>query len=153
MARSRLDSLRALARLCVREPRTARTAFDAFVTSVRLRRHGLRPIIADISQGLPSATVGEARQAAVEIDRAMAALPLEPTCLRRSAALLRALDRRGLSGELVVGVRTDEEPDGFGAHAWVEIDGAVVNDDEDMRDRYVVITTGSDLQNLPAGLR
>jgi hypothetical protein len=47
-------------------------------------------------------------------------LPGDTRCLARSLVLLRLLARRGLSGTLVIGVRTEPA---FGAHAWVELDG------------------------------
>jgi hypothetical protein len=46
-------------------------------------------------------------------------------------ALLR---RQGIDSGLHLGVRKDSGP--FEAHAWVEIDGVVVNDSEDVRIRY-----------------
>ena len=45
-------------------------------------------------------------------------------CLQRSAALAALLRRRGWSAEMVIGVQLF--PDLF--HAWVEVEGRVVND-------------------------
>lgn len=45
-------------------------------------------------------------------------------CLQRSAALAVLLRRYGLYGELVIGV----QPLPFQSHAWVEMDGRIVND-------------------------
>jgi len=56
-------------------------------------------------------------------------------CLQRSAAAVCLLKRRGFPGQLVVGV----QPRPFAAHAWVELDGAVVNDRPYMPDIYAVL--------------
>ena len=45
-------------------------------------------------------------------------------CLQRSAALTVLLRRRGIDGEMVIGV----QPFPFLSHAWVEVAGRVVND-------------------------
>lgn len=45
-------------------------------------------------------------------------------CLQRSAIVTRMLRRQGIRAELVIGCR----PLPFESHAWVEVDGAVVND-------------------------
>ncbi len=42
--------------------------------------------------------------------------------------------RRGIGTELRIGARKDNEC--FEAHAWVEIDGAVLNDTEDVDNRF-----------------
>src|SRR5690349_4659830 len=45
-------------------------------------------------------------------------------CLQRSAVATRLLRRSGIRAELVIGYR----PLPFESHAWVEVDGRVVND-------------------------
>jgi hypothetical protein len=45
-------------------------------------------------------------------------------CLQRSVCLVRLLRRRGIPARLVIGYR----PAPFFSHAWVEVDGRVVND-------------------------
>jgi hypothetical protein len=45
-------------------------------------------------------------------------------CLQRSAVAVRLLRRHGIPAELVIGYR----PVPFESHAWVEVDGVVVND-------------------------
>jgi len=49
-----------------------------------------------------------------------------PTCLERSLVLWWLLRSRGILAELCVGARKDGER--FEAHAWVEVDGAILND-------------------------
>ena len=45
-------------------------------------------------------------------------------CLQRSAALVLLLSRHGWKGEMVIGAQLLP----FLSHAWVEVEGAVVND-------------------------
>jgi len=57
-------------------------------------------------------------------------------CLRRSAAMTWLLRSRGYPAEMVVGASVLP----FLAHAWVELDGRVVGDDEQLiRERYAVL--------------
>ena len=46
------------------------------------------------------------------------------TCLQRAAATTCLLRKAGIRAELVIGVQTLP----YSAHAWVEVDGLVVND-------------------------
>ena len=50
--------------------------------------------------------------------------PKETLCLQRSSVLVRMMRQKGIAARLVIGVR--QLP--FRSHAWVEVDGAVVND-------------------------
>jgi len=70
------------------------------------------------------------------VDRAAVHYPRELRCLRRSAAITWMLRRHGHPAELVVGASIIP----FGAHAWVELDGRIINDNEnDVRARYTVL--------------
>lgn len=55
--------------------------------------------------------------------RTLAILPTDSRCLMRSLVLLVLLNRRGIPVELVIGVKSANEEDEFGAHAWVELEG------------------------------
>jgi hypothetical protein len=55
--------------------------------------------------------------------RVLSILPTDSRCLIRSLVLSRLLARRGISAELVIGVRSGAE---FAAHAWLEYDGRPV---------------------------
>ena len=55
----------------------------------------------------------------------------DATCLERSAVLVRLLDHCGRPGELRIGVRRNAG-DGLAFHAWVTLDGGVLNDDPDV---------------------
>ena len=57
--------------------------------------------------------------------------PFEARCLLESLALWWLLRREGIGAELFLGVRTILGP--FESHAWVEYDGAVLNDSESVR--------------------
>jgi transglutaminase superfamily protein len=52
--------------------------------------------------------------------------PLRTNCLEQSLVLWWLLQRRGIAAELRIGARKDA--DRFEAHAWVELDGKVLNE-------------------------
>jgi hypothetical protein len=62
------------------------------------------------------------------------------SCLRRAVALRRLLQRRGVPAVVRFGVRGGER---FEAHAWVEVDGAVLGDSERVRDLYTQLPLGA----------
>ena len=57
-----------------------------------------------------------------------------PSCLERSLVLWALLGRHGIDGELHLGVSKDNGD--FEAHAWVELNGTVLNDTDDVRERF-----------------
>ena len=59
----------------------------------------------------------------------------EALCLQRSAATACLLKGYGVPAQMVIG--TQQMP--FRAHAWVEVDGQVVNDKPYMREMYAVL--------------
>jgi hypothetical protein len=59
----------------------------------------------------------------------------EVLCLQRSAATVCLLKNYGVAAELIIGAQ--QIP--FKAHAWVEVDGRVVNDKPYMREMYAVL--------------
>ncbi|MGB6484583.1 MAG: lasso peptide biosynthesis B2 protein [Candidatus Acidiferrales bacterium] len=56
------------------------------------------------------------------------------SCLSKSIILGHLLRRQGLDATVHVGGR--KEGSSFEAHAWVELNGRVVNDSEDVRGRF-----------------
>lgn len=59
----------------------------------------------------------------------------EVLCLQRSAATACLLKRRGVPARMMIAAQ--QMP--FKAHAWVEVDGRVVNDKPYMREKYAVL--------------
>lgn len=59
----------------------------------------------------------------------------EALCLQRSAATACLLKRYGVPAMLIIGIQ--QLP--FKAHAWVEVEGCIVNDKAYMREIYAVL--------------
>jgi hypothetical protein len=67
-----------------------------------------------------------------------AALYIKPAyCLQRSAALTCLMRLLGVQARLVIGFR----PTPLDSHAWVEVDGRIVNDRPQYQRRFVVLDT------------
>lgn len=75
------------------------------------------------------------RQISAAVDRAATRYFKRAWCLQRSAANVCLLRLRGIEAELVIGAR--KLP--FGAHAWVEVGGQVLNNHPIVRERYAVL--------------
>lgn len=75
-----------------------------------------------------------ARRAAQMVDAAAREGLRSGTCLERSLVLWWLLRRRGIPAELRIGARKNASI--FEAHAWVELDGAVVNDSGEVHRHY-----------------
>jgi hypothetical protein len=58
-------------------------------------------------------------------------------CLQRSVVAARLLRRRGIGARLVIGY----QPSPFFSHAWVEVEGRVVNDSAGYKERLKVLST------------
>jgi hypothetical protein len=85
-------------------------------------------------------TPGPASDASVErvcsaVDMACIWYWKEALCLQRSAATACLLRRYGMRAQLVIGAQ--QMP--FKSHAWVEVDGRVVNDKPYMPEMYAVL--------------
>jgi hypothetical protein len=89
--------------------------------------------------------IREGRAVARLVDAAARHGPYRATCLPRSLVLWWLLRRRGIDGQLRIGVR--KEAGRFEAHAWTEFRGTVLNDGEDVRERFAAF----DRAILPAG--
>jgi hypothetical protein len=57
-----------------------------------------------------------------------------PACLEQSLALWWLLGRQGIASSVRIGTRKSEEK--FEAHAWVECDGAALNEPEEAHKHY-----------------
>lgn len=69
------------------------------------------------------------------VDRAGIFYPKKAWCLQRSVTTVCLLRRRGVPAQLVIGARRMP----FHAHAWVEVDGVVINDPPEIRSGSVVL--------------
>jgi hypothetical protein len=72
-----------------------------------------------------------------------------PTCLEESLELWWLLRRQGMACELRIGVRKEGEK--FEAHAWVERNGAALNEPEALHEHYAAFDAA--LSSLPPGPR
>jgi len=86
------------------------------------------------TKGMPAATDTIERICAA-VDMACIWYWKEVLCLQRSAATTCLLKSYGVVGEMVLGV----QPMPFKAHAWVEVNGRVVNDKPYVREMYTVL--------------
>ena len=69
------------------------------------------------------------------LDAACAIYPRQVLCLQRSTVLVKMLRRRGAPAHMIIGAQ--KLP--FKAHAWVEIDGAIIGDRLASRERFLVL--------------
>jgi hypothetical protein len=125
------------------------------LTALALRLVGLRrwqaalarlaPVGAGAAAGDEAAVLGRARAVARMVEAAARRGPYRATCLPRSLALWWLLRRQRIDGDLRIGVRN--EGGRFEAHAWVELRGAVLNDGDDVRERFAAFGRAI----LPAG--
>lgn len=70
-------------------------------------------------------------------DLACAWYPKRALCLQRSSALTCLLRQQGIAAQLIIGAQRLP----FRAHAWVELNGEVVNDKPYVREIYAVLET------------
>lgn len=127
--------------------------------ALALRRWGLQPVQQRLLRGAvvarPPATAAErlamAERLAWCVQVSAAYGPWPANCLQRSVTLCWYLHRRGLAGDLRIGVRRGEQPDDrpLDFHAWVEHEGVVINDARDVGQRYAVFPRAVD----PGGAR
>lgn len=75
----------------------------------------------------PASDPALAERTAYAVAVAAAFFPGRAVCLEQSLALYVLLRRRGVPAELRIGV----QPFPFAAHAWVEVEGRPVNEDEE----------------------
>lgn len=92
----------------------------------KVRSHRVRQ-----AQGLDDAT----QKVCAAVDLACIWYWKEVLCLQRSAATACLLKQNGVPAQMFIGAQ--QMP--FRAHAWVEVDGRVVNDKPYMREMYAVL--------------
>lgn len=81
----------------------------------------------------------QARRIGYLVAAAASATPWRSRCLVQSLVAQRLLARRGIPGQILLGVGSDA-PSGFGAHAWLRAGGEVVNGAAG-HDQYTVISS------------
>lgn len=69
------------------------------------------------------------------VDKATTYYPRHALCLQRSAVATCLLRRQGVPAEMVIGCRKIP----FHSHAWVEVDGEVVNDKKKVQQVYKIL--------------
>jgi hypothetical protein len=123
-AAMKLLILRAYLSLLLFDLYLARNDFAGLYRKVRSCPIKTRPPVSDGIEQIRSA-----------VDMACVWYWKEVLCLQRSAATAYLLKQFGASAQLVIGAQ--QMP--FKAHAWVEIDGRVVNDKSYVREMYAVL--------------
>jgi Transglutaminase-like superfamily len=97
------------------------------------------PALYDKVRSYPVAKKRQPREAVDQVCRAVDMASIwywkEALCLQRSAATACLLRRNGVPAQMVIGVQ--QVP--FKAHAWVEVDGTVVNDKPYTPEMYRVL--------------
>lgn len=83
----------------------------------------------------PISTPNVTENICVAVDMACIWYWKQVLCLQRSATTTCLLKRYGVPAEMLIGAQ--QMP--FRAHAWVEVDGRVVNDKPYMREVYAVL--------------
>ncbi len=96
--------------------------FDYLLT--RGRFSGLHDVVRNSSLRLPCANTDMVKRITAVVDYASICYWKPVLCLQHSAATACLLKRFGVPAQLVIGAR--QQP--FKAHAWVEVNGWVVND-------------------------
>jgi hypothetical protein len=83
----------------------------------------------------PASSADRVQQVCAAVDMACIWYWKEALCLQRSAATTCLLKKCGVPAQLVIGAQ--QMP--FKAHAWVEVDGHVVNDKPYMSEMYAIL--------------
>lgn len=124
--------------------------------SASLRLRGFRKTQAFLQKFLPapneSASISASTNADLTARMVRAAVrhsPGHPTCLEESLALWWLLGRQGITCDLRIGVRKQAEK--FEAHAWVEREGAALNEPEASHEHYAAFDAA--LSSMPPGPR
>jgi hypothetical protein len=123
------------------------------VVALSLRWGGFRATRAALQRFLSNANP-EPETALVNKDVAMTAHmvnaadrhgPVHPSCLAKSLTLWWLLARQGIPSRLRIGIRKEQGK--FEAHAWVERDGAAVNEADEHHHHYAAFD--AELSALP----
>lgn len=116
------------------------------LAALALRRYGLRRLQAVLSRWpAKRPSPDDAASRAVEAQRlswvvqvAAAWGPWPANCLQRSVVLWWFLHRRGIEGDMRIGVRRNPDNKAMEFHAWIEYGDVVINDRRDVRQQYTM---------------
>ncbi len=110
--------------------------------ALALRRYGLARVQSFVqprvqrTEARGAARHAEAYRVAWVVNVSARYGPWRANCLQRSTVLWWFLRRRGLDGDLRIGVRRNARTGQLDFHAWVEYSGVVLNDRDDIRTLY-----------------
>jgi hypothetical protein len=116
--------------------------FRAYFTLIYFDFYIARGNFAALYEKVRACPVRRGGASCEDVERVCSAIDLaciwywkEALCLQRSAATACLLRRRGVPAQMVIGAQ--QLP--FKAHAWVEVEGRVVNDKPYMHEMYAVL--------------
>jgi hypothetical protein len=109
-------------------------AVDAFLKIAGFERF-YKAMKAFPTLGRPPAAREDIERTCTAVDRAATYYFKHAWCLQRSATTVWLLRLRGVPAELVIGAR--KLP--FASHAWVEVDGQVLNNSPIVQESYTVL--------------
>jgi hypothetical protein len=107
--------------------------FDLYL--VRGNFPALYQKVRDSGMGRRAAALDTTEKTCAAVDMACIWYWKQVLCLQRSAATTCLLRSHGVPAQMIVGAQ--QVP--FKAHAWVEVEGRVVNDKPYMREMYAVL--------------
>jgi hypothetical protein len=108
-------------------------AHDAFMARRDLA--ALHRQIKDFPLRIAEPHAGTTERISHSLDVACVFYPKRALCLQRSAVLVMMLRRRGVEAHMVIGAQ--KLP--FKAHAWVEVNGAIINDRLAEREKFLIL--------------
>jgi hypothetical protein len=94
-----------------------------------------------------SLPMDQVRKVAYLVNVAAYNMPVRANCLQRSVVLWWILRREGIMSKVRFGAR--KESTGLTAHAWVELNETVLNDSDDIAQKYIPLTSTA-LMNIQA---
>ncbi len=117
-------------------------ALEAYLKLIQFERHIARGDFVSLYDKVRNHPMGPKLASADPAERVCSAVDMaciwywkEVLCLQRSAVTACLLKERGFSAQLVIGAQ--QMP--FKAHAWVEVEGQVVNDKPYVNGMYAVL--------------
>ena len=109
----------------------------------------LSPNLDNASSSINDATLANQIKQIIKLSETAARFHIRKTnCLRRCLSQQQMLKKRGFAAQMHIGVRFEEEQ--LLAHAWLTLQGKVINDSEDVIDRYSELKSVSEKGILTA---